>query len=244
MPHPTCIALDTETGGLDERLHPLLSIAICVADDDFNPLDGFEIKVKPPENTLLEIPHPGYYGLKCVKPNQVSHRINVYTQQVATAPSPVPIITAYAAETNGYVGARAKDGEWDLEAMKTWNANGQDISEAEEDIISYLARWFGPVPPNGIGHIETIAHNAIFDHKFVLYHMPRLFAMLKDPWSCTCVGSRNYYKKKGIKGSAKLIEMAKLAGHNYEGKAHQAFADVEAALAVRRMLKKEGVKVK
>lgn len=241
MPHPTCIALDTETGGLDERLHPLLSIAICVADETFNNYDGFEVKIKPPQGTLLQVPKAGFFGLKCVAPHHTSHYVDAYTRQVVDHSPNTPVITAYAAETNGYVGADSKNGTWDYDAMDAWNNNGQDITEAEEDIMTYLAKCFGPVPPGGSGHIVTIAHNAVFDQKFVQCHMPRLFAMLKNPWYCTCNASRAYFKKRGVKGSAKLTEMAKLAGHDYQGKAHQAFADVEAALAVLRFLRKEGV---
>ena len=61
MPKPTLIALDTETGGFDCRINPILSIAIVIADENYNTLDGFEVKVAPPRGTVLEVPIPSHF---------------------------------------------------------------------------------------------------------------------------------------------------------------------------------------
>lgn len=232
MPKPTLIALDTETGGLDERINPLLSIAIAVADETFRMMDGFEIKVAPPRNTYLEVPTPQTCGLENKK-KQITGYLNVWTKEKAGGlPSDAQLITAYAAEVNGYVGPDPR--VWSLAAIDQWNASSQAAPEAEADLLAYLTKAFGA------GQVVTVAHNALFDIKFVQMNMPRLFAKLKDPWFCTCNASKAYFKKLGQKGSAKLVEMAKLAGHDYQGKAHQAFADGEATLAVLRFLKQHG----
>ena len=50
-----CIG-DCETGGLDERINPILSAAFVLADENFEEVDGFAAKLKPPENSWLEVP--------------------------------------------------------------------------------------------------------------------------------------------------------------------------------------------
>ncbi len=232
MPTPTLISLDTETGGLDERINPLLSIAIVVADETYQMMDGFEIKVAPPQNAFLEIPTAQTCGLENKK-KQISGYMNVWTKvKLPSLPPDAMLITAYAAEVNGYIGKNPS--VWDGAAIDAWNASAQPAPEAEADLLAYLTKAFGD------RQVVTVAHNAIFDIKFVQASMPLLFKKLVDPWFCTCNASRDYFKKRGQKGSAKLVEMAKLAGHDYKGKAHQAYADCTAALAVLRFLKASG----
>lgn len=233
MPKPTLIALDTETGGLDARLNPILSIAIVVADETYTPIDGFEIKVSPPKNAVIEMPAPGnFFGAGNYSKRQLEGYMNVWTKERTTVLAPgTPLINAVAAEVNGYIGADPL--HWDFKALDAWNASTQPADEAENDIIAYLTKSFGD------GHVVTVAHNAVFDQKFVEITMPRLYAKLKQPWFCTLEKSREFRKKRGEKGGGKLIEMAKLAGFDYQGKAHQAFADGEATLAVLRFLQKQ-----
>lgn len=230
MPKPTLIALDTETGGLDERINPLLSIAVVVADEAYNKIDGFEIKVAPPKNSIIEVPTRSTMGLEN-KRKAISHYMNAWTHEPAQRVDGAPFITAYAAEVNGYIGE--VDTNWDLSAIRRWNETAQDLTAAEDDLLAYLGKAFGA------GHVVTVAHNAIFDQKFVEINMPRLYAKLKQPWFCTLEKSREFRKKRGEKGGGKLTEMAKLAGFDYDGHAHEAFADGEATLAVLRFLQKQ-----
>lgn len=49
------IVLDTETGGLDARLHPLLSVSLLLVDiDTFTVIEHFYIYVDPPDSTVVE----------------------------------------------------------------------------------------------------------------------------------------------------------------------------------------------
>lgn len=230
MSKPTLIALDTETGGLDERINPLLSIAVVVADETYNKIDGFEIKVAPPKNAIIEVPTRATMGLEN-KRKAISHYMNAWTHEPAQRVEGVPFITAYAAEVNGYVGE--VDTNWDFSAIRGWNETSQELTAAEDDLLAYLTKGFGD------GHVVTVAHNAIFDQKFVEMNMPRLYNKLKQPWFCTLEKSREFRKKRGEKGGGKLVEMAKLAGFDYDGRAHEAFADGEATLAVLRFLQKQ-----
>lgn len=232
---PTLIALDTETGGFDPRLHPILSIAIVVGDENFNKMDGFEIRLAPPQGTVIEVPTPGTMGLDSPK-KQVQYYQDVWTgQKTTSAPVDGRLITAYAAEVNGYIGENDK--AWDFAAIEAWNKNGQDLPSAEHDLLEYLTGSFGA------GHVVTVAHNAIFDQKFVEANMPRLYAKLLQPWFCTLAKSREFNKARGVKGQGKLSDMAKLAGFDFDGHAHEAFADGEATLAVLRFLLKHDGKL-
>jgi len=234
MPKPTLIALDTETGGFDPRIHPLLSIAIVLADETYSKIDGFEIKVAPSRDTFIEVATESTRGLENKK-KTIQHYMNVWTKETQPSyPASGMIITAYAAEVNGYIGE--DDVHWDFSAIDRWNASSQPAPDAEKDILDYLTKGFGD------GHVVTVAHNAIFDQKFVDAHMPRLYNKLKQPWFCTLEKSREFNKARGVKGQGKLVDMAKLAGFDYEGRAHEAFADGEATLAVLHFLQAEARK--
>lgn len=233
MPTPTLIVLDTETGGLSERTNPLLSIAIAVADGTYTKMDGFEVKIAPARNTVIEMPAAGSFG-KTIFKKRLEGYMNVWTKErMMHVPEGTPIINGVAAEINGYIGP--DDLNWDLGAIDRWNAAATEITEAENDMIAYLTKGFGS------GQVVTVAHNASFDSRFVQMFMPRLFQKLKAPWFCTLEASRALFKRRGVKQSAKLTEMAKLAGFDYEGKAHQAYADVEATLAVLGYLKSQSL---
>ena len=228
---PLAIGLDTETGGLDERLTPLLSVAIVVAGEGFKKIDGFEIKVRPPRTTMLEIPSPPTWGLDN-KAKKIVGWMNVWTKDVTTAKPDfgVPVITAYAAELNKYKGEGVSWEPKDIGAnIDRWHDQAKEITQAETDIVAYLDGYFGKTA------VTTLAHNVAFDRKFVLYSMPRLTRVL-DPWFCTLDISRLYWKVRDEKHGSKLSEMAKVAGYEYGGKAHEAFADVEACLAVFRFI--------
>jgi oligoribonuclease (3'-5' exoribonuclease) len=233
MPKPTLIALDTETGGFDARVNPILSIAIVIADESYNTLDGFEIKVAPPRGTVLEIPAPGYF---LPKEDYTKRKLECYMdvwtkEKLPCAPPMSPIIGCIAASVNGYIGEDARN--WDFSAIDKWHATASAAVDAENDIVRYLTQHFGA------GHVVTVAHNASFDQRFVESYMPTLFNKLKDRWFCTLAEAKAFRKRTGIEGGNKLVELAKLAGHDYKGKAHQAFADGEATLAVLRYLKKQ-----
>jgi DNA polymerase III epsilon subunit-like protein len=235
MTSPIMIGIDTETGGLDQRLHPLLSVALIVADENVDRIPGlgFEVKILPQHGTVLEIPAPGSYGRE-VRNKKILGYMDVWTKQVFDPPGPpgVPVITAGAAEINKYKG----DGpDWKVSdvaaAIDLWHSQGREITQAETDLVEYLT---GPFETR---NILTVAHNAIFDRMFLEYSMPRLSKRL-DPWFCTMLLSRKYWALKQLgKQSSKLVDMAKVANHDYGGKAHEAISDVLACLAVLKYLR-------
>ena len=225
------MALDTETGGLDERLHPLLSIAVVTADAQLNEIDGFDLKIAPPPGTLLEIPVPHEQD-GVTKRKKISHYMDVWTG--ASLPLNAydydrPLITAYAAEVNGYVSVIPGVG-WDIQAINTWNTNGLHVQRAEDVLRQYIRQAFSNTP-------VVVAHNADFDRKFVGKHMPTLFSELFSLWYCTCKSLRGYYKRNGVKGGkANLATGCKLAGYDIEEYAHEALADTRGCLLLAKWL--------
>ena len=91
MGTPKFIATDTETGGLDPRLNPLLSVSVLVCTDDYKEFDeGWEQKVLPPPKTLIEIPieEHQFAGVEHWKKNWRDRKLygymDVHTKQIYT----------------------------------------------------------------------------------------------------------------------------------------------------------------
>jgi hypothetical protein len=219
---------DAETGGLDDRMNPLLSLSLLAANEKFQAVDNFEMKLQPPVGTLIEVPIP-----KCQDPEDkrkvISHYMDVHTKAIyrkENRPETALVINAVAAEINGYVDF--KDGAWDFKAIDDWHRQARTLADAETTFIKWLLGVFSH-PPVGV------AHNADFDEKFVFRYMPILHSNYFKPWFCTVKALRAHYKKTGMKGAAKLANLAELA--NYTPKdAHVAYEDCLSCLAGLRWL--------
>lgn len=231
MTQPAFVVLDTETGGLDPRVNPLLSVAVLVAGGapDYQHIDGFQVKVLPPENTWMEIPTPDTVGLHQPRKRLAGYRHAHSGASATELPAGALVLSAYAMEVNHYVGI--VDGKWDFSPMQQWMSEAFEVTKAEQNIRQYLAQVFQGKRP------LAVAHNAQFDQRFINAHMPLLEQDLYPQWFCTLAASKEYWKKQGVKHSAKLTEMAKVAGYDYSDKAHDAFEDVKATLKVLAFLK-------
>lgn len=246
------LGADTETGGLDQRIHPLLSIASIVADGQMNRIDGMSFKIKPPPDTWLEVPITAHMFLPEKQKLTIDHYRNVYDGSVCAAADFQDranrfIITAIAAETNGFILPTA-DRKWDLESYKLWVAQGLDIDTVDRALVQY-------VETASKHKLTGVAHNASFDEKFVTQWLPLfrqrfarpsevvlnvlgfnqkgqggLTTYAKTGWICTMELLRAWYKARGgEKGGAKLSDLAQLAGVT-NVKAHDAFADTVVCL--------------
>jgi oligoribonuclease (3'-5' exoribonuclease) len=262
---PTCYAFaDTETGGLDVRINPLLSIAVVFADPTFKEIDGFALKVRPPENTLLEIPvlssqHPPTESR--YKPRTIEYFMNVATGEMIPGPKAPPnayIISAGAAEVNGFVGTNA-NGRWDLAVARNWYTNSQSMADISKVYLSWIAKFFQDKP------VMIAAHNATFDHKYVKAYLPELYARFwkrpagspspfpymngkgsKDDvedhdWFCTMRAFQIHVKMEtGKRAGSKLSDLAEKCGH-VNPAAHEALSDARAGLAGMRWLVLNGL---
>ena len=226
------LVIDTETGGLDDRLHPLVSISLLVFDRATSAtLDQFHAKVMPPEGTLLQIPedpedtsfNPKVAHL--IDINGASYSVNDKTLELR------PIITAGAARVNGFT--------WD-----GWRGTAIPLEQADASFATFVDTWFDRMP-------TAYAHNAAFDEKFVRRTFPKTHAAIRQPWLCTMIMYQKYLKKCGEKASAKLVELAKrvnadsstpafgslkTASEDVISKAHDAAADTKMCWAALRWL--------
>lgn len=225
------LVIDTETGGLDPRQHPLLSISLLVFDRTTSTvLDQFHTKVMPPDGTLLQIPEdPEDTSFN----PKVAHLIDINgaTFMPKDDLGVRPIITAGAARVNGFT--------WE-----TWRGQAVPRDQADKSFKAFIDTWFDKPP-------TAYAHNAEFDEKFVLYAFPHTHAAVRRPWLCTLRLYQGYLKKRGEKTSAKLVEFAKrvnadpstpvfgslkTAGDDVISKAHDAAADTKMCYAGLRWL--------
>lgn len=234
---------DCETGGLDERCNPLLSVALVLGDADFNELDGITVKLLPPQDTWLEVPIRAHQttGLKPGS-HQIEYWLNVHTfQRSASKPKQSWLIGPAAVEKNNFV--RITNNGWGLEAMIDWMQTSISLEQAEQDLIAWMAMRCTKAP---IG----VAHFAQFDVKFFQAFLPRLClcfqqfdtqvrakAEFRNGWYCTCEALKQWNKKSPTPGeNAKLGALAKLAGY-VPAAEHEALADARACLAGLKWLK-------
>lgn len=237
---------DCETGGVDDRINPILSAAIVLADESFNEIEGFASKILPPKNTWLEVPIPEHqtpqmeFGRRTIE-----YYLNMASGDKAKdLPMGAFLITAGAAEVNGFVGTAAGLSGWDFEPMANWLANSVPLELAEEIFTRFLAKHC-VTPPIGV------AHNAVFDVKYFKRYLPETFSRFavvdemtrkansdfSSGWYCTCSMLKKYNKKSPNPApNAKLGSLAMCAGYDLEN-AHEALADARACLAGLRWLK-------
>lgn len=214
---------DCETGGLDDRMNPLLSISLLAANEKFQAVDNFEMKLMPPVGTVIEVPIPKHQIAE-EKRKSISHYMDVFTKAIynkASRPEKALVINAVAAEINGYV--TFKENGWDFSSIDQWHKQSRAIADAELTFSKWLLGVFSQ-PPVGV------AHNADFDQKFVSRYMPMLHSNYFPTWFCTVKALRTYYQTRGIKGAAKLANLAELAGYDPQGE-HVAYEDCLSCLA-------------
>lgn len=237
---------DTETGGLDPRISPLLSLAGLVLSKDLQETIGFSLLVKPPEGTVLEVPHPATMGVEN-KRKQIAYHVDARTLERTNPTEENFCISALAAEINGFV-TLTDQGVWDMESPKAWLQHGLELAEAERTWQKLLRQSFAACP-------IPVGHNVSFDLKFVRTHMPNLYKdFARDEQGnvlCvdTCAAFRKYraeehkrLKKedpKVKKGSAKLTDLAQICGYDLKN-AHEALADCRATHAGLLWLKDQG----
>lgn len=232
--------IDTETGGLKESVNPLLSVAVVLADEHLNRLDGFALKVKPPEGTVLEVPISEHIGDTGNYRRKVRHYEDVYTGEILppTQAKGRYIITPAAAETNGFVDVVTTASglkEWDREPQRVWMRQSLGVARVDEVYVSFLAQFFKarPVP---------VAHNAKFDQKYVLRYLPNFAGQLHEDWFCTYRALSGLRKSRGEsvgKGMCTLGALAKYSNY-VNPNPHEALADAETCLEGLRWLKTTG----
>jgi hypothetical protein len=251
------LATDTETGGLDPRLHPLLSVSAVAANSAVEEIDGVSLKILPPPGTLLEVPRAEHCwtSREDLPKREIIVYVDVWTRQAvpvsAVDTRTVPcLITSMAAELNGYITQATEGGHpWDLTSAWRWHAQSLPAARAEDALICLIRQCFTskPIP---------VAHNAPFDDKFVFTWMRRFYDELgKIPpaavwctiqcrWLCTMSALGRYLSATGQpqgKGARKLATLVKMAGAEHE-EAHDALADARASLIGLRWLRdKPGV---
>lgn len=229
MTTPKFLVTDTETGGLDDRINPILSVSLLIADEELKEADGWEQKIKPPGNTVLEVPVLADQNPD-VRKKRVDYYMNVYTKEkVKELAHDALVINAIAAEINGFV--QFAGGKWDLDSVDKWLKVSLPVAEVDKIYTRYISDQFKCKP---VG----VAHNADFDEKFLRRYLPLLHSNYYPKWFCTCRAMRKWYKDRGVKGSAKLAELDVKSGH-VNTKAHAALADCRSCLAGLRWLVKE-----
>lgn len=253
------VAIDTETGGFDQRINPLLSISVVTATIALQEIDGVQIRILPPEGTVLECCPPHERGDMDNPRRSVSYYYDVHKHVPVLNPdrSPCtlaqildagrPIIGSYAAELNGYVQMRQfPDGhyDWDMSAIDAWHAAARPAERADSTLARYLSSTFARKP---LG----VAHNTSFDERFVSTYLPQMYAVVDKPdrdskknprWFCTYRNYQKYRKAMGLPtgaGTCTLEAMTKEAGVT-ERVAHDALSDSRDCLIGMQLLRDRG----
>jgi oligoribonuclease (3'-5' exoribonuclease) len=230
MPTPKFLVTDTETGGLDDRINPILSVSLLIADENLQEADGWAQKIKPPGNTMLEVPVLVDQNPETRK-KRVEYYLDIYTKEKYQAlPETSLVINAVAAEINGFV-QFGSNGKWDIGSIDKWLNVSLPVAEVDTIYTRYITDRFTSKP---VG----VAHNAEFDEKFLRRYLPLLHSNYYPNWFCTVKAMRKWYKDRSLKGSAKLAELDVKSGYT-PAKAHEALSDCRSCLAGLRWLVKE-----
>lgn len=244
------LSVDTETGGLDPRLNPLLSVSAVATTPDVEEIDGLSLKVLPPEGTLLEVPRAEHCWVprEELPKRELIGYVNVWTRE-AISPSAVDrrtipcLIESGAAEINGYV-TKATSGShpWDLQSAWLWHSQSRYPADVDTTLVTLVRSCFRskPIP---------VAHNAPFDATFTCVWLRKFYdelgrmpdSSLKCGWLCTMHYLGKYLDIMGMekkKGARKLATLVKMAGAEHDAP-HDALADARATLVGLRWLRQK-----
>lgn len=221
------VVVDYETGGLDVRLNPPLSVAVLAADADGQELDGFSLRIRPPAGTVLAVPvlrdqrnDPTLYS------PQIEYYLDLRTkEQFAQCPPNVPLVQAPAARINGFV--KIENDVWQLDSVDEWMLNSRLVENTERTLRVWLRQWFSPSKP------VFVAHNASYDLRYCETWMPGLYSDAHPTWLCTMLW---YAHVIGKRKGTKLSDVCAAAGHR-QGNAHDALDDTRSCLAALRWLR-------
>lgn len=228
--------IDTETGGFDPRINPLLSVALLAVSPEGDEIDGVALQVRPPPGSVLAVPIPAHMGVDTWKP-KIDFCWDLYTGEKlpASALQDRWHITPQAAEINGFVGI-GENGFWDFDPAVEWMRESSPVEQVDQALCHFLCRTFQTAP-------VAVAHNAPFDRKYVARHLPQVFANLacrpvagksgNPQWECTMQRLRRYLKFRQLptgKGTATLEALSKHASFRNDNP-HDALADAKACRA-------------
>jgi hypothetical protein len=228
LPKAPFSILDTETGGLNADRNPLLSIGMVYAMDE-GLGDQLSIRFKPPEDTWLELPiHADQ--LKGKNDKTIEFWLNLTTgeRQKPGGTKPTKLITAVAAEVNGFVGSSETVPGWDMGPTILWGTDTYITGAAR------IAEWIKVHPSTAV-----LCHNASFDNKFIMAWIPELMSVLPLEWACT----QRVYKEAFLNGATKgssIGAICKVAGINPEGTLHTELGDCGATYQIWRWLRAQG----
>jgi DNA polymerase III epsilon subunit-like protein len=214
LPTGKVVVVDTETGGLDSSRNPLLSVGLLVGKPDAI-LAVHVVHCAPPKDTWLEVPvHSdqlrGKYG------KTVEYWLNLSTgEKIAPKDEkPACLITAVAAEINGFVKASDLTPGWDAADAAAWP--GRPYQQAADDIAKFIAKH----SPEAV-----VCHNASFDKSFIDNWLPELSNLFPAEWACTQTVYKNRFLSGKTKGSS-LAALCKAAGYAQDpAQAHTARGD-------------------
>lgn len=225
MSQPVLGATDTETGGLNVAVNPLLSCSLIIADDNFAELTNLTLKLSPPVGTLMEIPIPEHQNPQ-IKAKTIAYYAEVFTGQRverADAAGAKYIITAVAAEINGYI-PTTPEGRWVLEFPPEWHRHALGYDVADAQFCHLLDAAF--TQPCVIA-----AHNAPFDKKFIEAYLPKYAAKI-GTWVDTCAMLKAWRGKTKVAGRNTLDELCVLAQYDIakDRAVHDALCDARGCL--------------
>lgn len=232
------LIVDTETGGLDSRVNPLLSISlIAFQTSPMQIVDDFHLKILPPPGTLLQIPvDPEATSYTPKIAHLVDEQGNVYACSERGDPLDESLFSRKVIQ---FGACRVNGFSWE-----TWRGQAVPLDQADASFKKFIDAWFDTAP-------VAYAHNADFDEKFVRAYFPSTHAAIAQPWLCTMKMYQKYLKDRKEKGSAKLGELARRAnsdpsspaygtlkgpGIDIISKAHDAAADTKMCFAALQWL--------
>lgn len=229
LPHGPIIILDTETGGVNARRNPLLSIGLVHATEE-KLGDAISIRFKPPEDTWIEVPIladqvKGKYS------KEIEFWLNLSTgeTQKPGEEKPAKLIAAVAAEVNGFVKMSETKPGWDMLSMGAWGTDDYATGAVK------LAEWIKSHPSNA-----TLGHNVNFDNMFIEAWLPELLPVLPLEWACTQQVYKKAYLNNATKGSS-VEAICKVAGYNPpEGALHTEIGDCNATFHIWKWLRSRG----